>query len=256
LRLLFWRPPPTHRSRTIWLPTIKKQELPWFPCMQVACHISLKSYRWGLQLCFKLHLNWNFTHKFMGPQSWDSPKVVGVPILGILGLPLGIPGTKWHLGAGPVARHRVYYKGEGGGFPQVWAMVSLVSLCLLVAFSAPKCSNYALTNLLFGLCKTVWVIELLVNLPNPISKLQHAPLPPKCYKLGSTSQLLLLPLFSPLDSQLSPSRNWGCVSNVGICFITINKCFWLFLLWLHAIAKTHLLVEIIWWKNGLLWIVT
>jgi len=31
------------------------------------------------------------------------------------------------LGAGPVARHIVYYKKEGGGFPQVQAVVSLVS---------------------------------------------------------------------------------------------------------------------------------
>jgi hypothetical protein len=43
----------------------------------------------------------------MGPQSR------GMPVVGILGL----PNTKWHLGAGPVARHIVYYKGEGGGFP-------------------------------------------------------------------------------------------------------------------------------------------
>jgi hypothetical protein len=52
--------------------------------------------------------------------------------LGILGLPLGSPSpmTKWHLGARPVAKHKVYYKGEGGGFPQVRAMVSLVSRCL------------------------------------------------------------------------------------------------------------------------------
>jgi hypothetical protein len=27
-----------------------------------------------------------------------------------------------------MASHRVYYKGEGGGFPQVRAVVSLVSL--------------------------------------------------------------------------------------------------------------------------------
>jgi hypothetical protein len=39
---------------------------------------------------------------------------------------------------------------------------------------APKCSNYALTNLLFSLCKFVWIIDLLVNLPNPIPELQHA----------------------------------------------------------------------------------
>jgi hypothetical protein len=29
--------------------------------------------------------------------------------------------------AGPMARHIVYYKGKGGGFPQVQAVVSLVS---------------------------------------------------------------------------------------------------------------------------------
>ncbi len=27
----------------------------------------------------------------------------------------------------PVASHREYYKGEGAGFPQVWAVVNLVS---------------------------------------------------------------------------------------------------------------------------------
>jgi len=28
---------------------------------------------------------------------------------------------------GLAERHREYYMGEGGGFPQVWAVVSLVS---------------------------------------------------------------------------------------------------------------------------------
>ncbi len=70
-----------------------------------------------------------------------------------------------------------------------------------------KCSNYSLTNLLFGLCTSVWVIDLLVTLPSPIPNLQHAPLPSKCYKPGGAFQLLFLPLFSPLDSQSSPSRS-------------------------------------------------
>jgi len=47
------------------------------------------------------------------------PKVVGNPTLEILGLPLRSPKTKWHLGASPMAKHKVYYKGEGGGFPHV-----------------------------------------------------------------------------------------------------------------------------------------
>jgi hypothetical protein len=46
---------------------------------------------------------------------------------GILRLPFGSPKTKSHLDVAPVKRRRVYYKGEGGGFPQVRAMVSLVN---------------------------------------------------------------------------------------------------------------------------------
>jgi hypothetical protein len=44
-------------------------------------------------------------------------KVVGVPVVGILGLPFGSPGTKIHLDVAPVERDIVYYMGEGGGFP-------------------------------------------------------------------------------------------------------------------------------------------
>jgi hypothetical protein len=61
--------------------------------------------------------------------------------LGILGFQLGSPETKWHLGAGLVARHKVYYKGEGGGFPQVQAVVSLLSPCLLVARPCTKSAS-------------------------------------------------------------------------------------------------------------------
>jgi hypothetical protein len=42
---------------------------------------------------------------------------MGVPTLGISGLPLGSPETKWHLGVSLVTKHKVYYKAEGGGFP-------------------------------------------------------------------------------------------------------------------------------------------
>jgi len=44
---------------------------------------------------------------------------VGVLTLAILGLPNGSPRTKCHLDVGLVERHRVYYKGEGGGVPQM-----------------------------------------------------------------------------------------------------------------------------------------
>jgi hypothetical protein len=32
-----------------------------------------------------------------------------------------------------MAMHKKYYKGEGGGFPQVQAVVSLMNLCMPVA---------------------------------------------------------------------------------------------------------------------------
>jgi len=68
---------------------------------------------------------------------WGS-KVTGVSTLAISEFPLGNPGTKSYLDAGLVERHRVYYKGEGGGFPQVRVMVSLVSPNLPVACPSTK----------------------------------------------------------------------------------------------------------------------
>jgi hypothetical protein len=63
---------------------------------------------------------------------------MGIPTLGISELPLGSLETKCHLDAGPMARHRVYYKGEGGGFSQVQAVVNLVSPRLPVTRSCTK----------------------------------------------------------------------------------------------------------------------
>jgi hypothetical protein len=73
-------------------------------------------------------------------------------------------------GASPVAKYREYYKGEGGGFPQVQAVVH--------GAHAPsvhqKCSNYALTNLLFGLCSFMWIIDpLVVHCNSHLEALTH-----------------------------------------------------------------------------------
>ncbi len=56
---------------------------------------------------------------------WGS-KVPGVPFGAISGLPRGSPGKNSHLDVTSVESCRVYYKREGGGFPQVRAVVSLV----------------------------------------------------------------------------------------------------------------------------------
>jgi len=66
------------------------------------------------------------------------PKIAGVPTFTISGLPLGSPRTKSHLDVGLVERHKLYYKGERGGFPQVRAMMSFVSPSLPVAHPSTK----------------------------------------------------------------------------------------------------------------------
>jgi len=64
-----------------------------------------------------------------------APKVARVSTLGISGLPLGSHGTKWHLGVGPVARHKVYYKGKvvaspkSGSWWVLWICVCLWLVC-------------------------------------------------------------------------------------------------------------------------------
>jgi hypothetical protein len=63
----------------------------------------------------------------MGPQSCGSPNFGNL-----------IKTPKCHLDVGPMARHKVYYKGEGGGFPQVRAVVNLVSPSLPVVRPSTK----------------------------------------------------------------------------------------------------------------------
>jgi hypothetical protein len=145
---------PKERSRIkleIWLSTTKSLESPWFPYVQVACHIPLESSRRGLQLCFRPHFNRRFSHKVMGPQS------CGSPVVEISGLPLGSLGPKWHLGVGLVAWHIIYYKGEGGGFPQVQAMVSFVNPCLPEVHPCTKVLQLCINQLV------VWFVQVHVN---------------------------------------------------------------------------------------------
>jgi hypothetical protein len=91
--------------------------------------------RWCATYCWKdFNKSYNFSLDLILIEGLYTklcaPKVMGIPTLGISKLPLGSPGIKQHLSAGPVAKHKTYYKGENGGFPQVRAVVSLVSLCL------------------------------------------------------------------------------------------------------------------------------
>jgi hypothetical protein len=91
------------------------------------------AWRWRATYYWKaLDEGYNFVSNFISIKGLHTklwgPKVAGVPTLGKSRLPFGSPETKCHLDVGLVERHIVYYKGEGRGFPQVRAVVSLVSL--------------------------------------------------------------------------------------------------------------------------------
>jgi hypothetical protein len=63
---------------------------------------------------------------------------------------------KHHLGVVLVASHIEYYKGEGGGFPPSPSYgESCESMYGYGSYVHQKCSNYALINLLFSLCKLI-----------------------------------------------------------------------------------------------------
>jgi hypothetical protein len=53
-----------------------------------------------------------------------------VPILKFVEFPTWESWGKCHLSVAPMVSHKEYYKGEGGGFFQIRAVVSLVSLCM------------------------------------------------------------------------------------------------------------------------------
>jgi hypothetical protein len=126
----------------VWLPTTKSRESTRFTCLQVAWDTLLESSWQGLQLFSNLILIRGLHVKLWGP------KVAKIPTL-----------TKYHLDVGLMERHKVYYKGEGDGFPQVWAMVSLVSPSCLWLVLTRKVLQLCTNHFVLVLCKSMWVVE-------------------------------------------------------------------------------------------------
>jgi len=66
---------------------------------------------------------------------------------------LGVLGEKSHLDVTSMANHKVYYKGEGGGFPQVRAVVSLVCPCCPWIVLAPKVLQLCTNHFVWVVCR-------------------------------------------------------------------------------------------------------
>ncbi len=106
----------------------------------------------------------------------------------------GVSREKSHLDVGPVERSRVYYKGEGGGFPQVQAMVSLVCPCCPWLVLAPKVLQLCTNHLVWVVCKPVWVSEACQLFLVPSRSFNTPLYPSKCCELGSVPRFLPLPI--------------------------------------------------------------
>jgi len=72
-----------------------------------------------------------------------------------------------------------------------------------------KCSIYALTNLLFGLCRFTWIIELFVNIPSPHPRAPTRPSTPEVLQTMERAPTPYSSIVFTLDLHLSMSRRLG-----------------------------------------------
>jgi hypothetical protein len=123
---------------------IKSWESAPFPCVQVTCHIPLKSSSWGLQLCFRPHFNRRSANKVIGVQSGMSSN------FGNFGTPTWGPRQNdfWVLAPWPGTKNTVRGKVVASPKSRPWWILWVHVWPWFV--HAPKCFNYVITNLLFG----------------------------------------------------------------------------------------------------------
>jgi hypothetical protein len=170
------------------------------------------TYHWkGLDEIYNFALDciaiWGLLAKLRGS------KVPGVPFGAISRLPLGSPRKNSHLDVASVESCKVYYKGEGGGFPQVRAVVSLVCPCCPWFVLAPRVLQLCINHFVWVMCRPVWVTKACQLFLVP-SRSSNPPLyPSKGCELGSMLQLLLVPLLSIWAHIWAPLRSWECVKN-------------------------------------------
>ncbi len=173
----------------------KSQELPWFTCIQVACFISLKISQWVLQLCLRPHLNPRSAQKIMGLQSCKSFNFGNfrTPNLGVLGqdyiwVQALWPGTKNNIKGKVVASPS---SGQGESYEFMFARGLSVH---------QKSSNYALTNLLFSLCRFMWIIDPLIIRLNPHLEAPARPSTPEMLRTREHTPTPYPYVFFTLDS--------------------------------------------------------
>ncbi len=137
------------------------------------CHIPLESFLWRLKIYFKPHLNQSLHTSYGPPKLQESQftefrdfnlEVLNQNDIWMLALWLGTKNNRrGKVVASPILGHDEFCE-----------FVFTRGLSI-----HKKCFNYTLTNLLFDLCRSMWVIDLLVTLLSPHPGVPTRPSTPK-----------------------------------------------------------------------------
>jgi len=169
-----------------------------------------------IQLCFKPHLNQR-SKKNLGFQSRKSFNFenFGTPNLGVLG-----QNDIWVHAPWPSTNNTI--RGKVVASPKIrpW-WVLWVCVCPSVH---QKCFNYVLTNLLFGLCRSVWIIDPLVIPRSPHLGVLPCPSTSEVLQAKKCTLIPYPSIVFTLDSLLSLSRSLGCIKN-GMWCCWCRRCF-------------------------------
>jgi hypothetical protein len=152
-----------------------------FWSLKIKNRLDLLVHTWRVTYCWKaLDKGYNFYFNFtpiggLQKMIWAF-QVAKVLILKISRLPTWELGIKWNMGAAlwliidNIIRGKPPSLGRGESCESVYVRGSSVH---------QKCSNYAITNLLFSLCRSMWIVDSLVirsNLhPKAIACLSYPP---------------------------------------------------------------------------------
>jgi hypothetical protein len=152
----------------------------------------------------------------------------------------------------------VYYKGEGGGFPQVRAMVSLVNLSCLWLILAPKVLRLCTNHLVLVLCRSVWVVETCQFFLVPSWSSSMPFYPSKVLRARERAPTLYSFVVSSLDSHLSPLKElrmhhvlWSSLMLFYGSYMSSTRLMWRRLLFLYTLSCFDLftLLCVIWDNN-------
>ncbi len=80
-----------------------------------------------------------------------------------------------------------------------------------------KCSNYAITNVLFGLCRSVWIIDRLVTCHNPHPEALACPFITEVLRTKEHTPIPYLSAIFTFRLTIDSIKEFGCVTEIHVC---------------------------------------